>query len=147
MAISESKTSLPSSRRPNSSNGPNRDRFVARSRSARVSPHQHILIVVAPYYGRMATIRQLVLDVLKPHEPTMLSIAQAIAETDGVDGVNAILIEMDEEVRNIKFTVEGDDIDYDEVTAVIEDTGATVHSVDQVACGDRIVEDAPTPQD
>ena len=95
----------------------------------------------------MATIRQLVLDVLKPHEPTMLSIAQAIADTDGVDGVNAILIEMDEEVRNIKFTVEGDDIDYDEVTAVIEDTGATVHSVDQVACGERIVEDAPTPQD
>ncbi|WP_049898269.1 DUF211 domain-containing protein [Halococcus agarilyticus] len=95
----------------------------------------------------MATIRQLVLDVLKPHEPTMLSIAQEIADTDGVDGVNAILIEMDEEVRNIKFTVEGDDIDYDEVTAVIEDTGATVHSVDQVACGERIVEDAPTPQD
>ena len=95
----------------------------------------------------MVTIRQLVLDVLKPHEPTMLSIAQEIADTDGVDGVNAILIEMDEEVRNIKFTVEGDDIDYDEVTTVIEDTGATVHSVDQVACGDRIVEDAPTPQD
>jgi hypothetical protein len=95
----------------------------------------------------MATIRQLVLDVLKPHEPTMLSIAQEMADTDGVDGVNAILLEMDEEVRNIKFTVEGDDIDYDTVTRVIEDTGATVHSVDQVACGDRMVEETPTPQD
>ncbi|EMA43274.1 DUF211 domain-containing protein [Halococcus saccharolyticus] len=95
----------------------------------------------------MATIRQLVLDVLKPHEPTMLSIAQEIAETDGVDGVNAILIEMDEEVRNIKFTIEGEDIDYDTVTGVIEDTGATVHSVDQVACGDRIVDEMSTPQD
>ncbi|PSQ08803.1 hypothetical protein BRC98_06465 [Halobacteriales archaeon QS_7_68_65] len=95
----------------------------------------------------MATIRQLVLDVLKPHEPTMLSIAQEMADTDGVDGVNAILSEMDEEVRNIKFTVEGDDIDYDTVTRVIEDTGATVHSVDQVACGDRMVEETPTPQD
>jgi len=95
----------------------------------------------------MATIRQLVLDVLKPHEPTMLSIAQEMADTDGVDGVNAILSEMNEEVRNIKFTVEGDDIDYDTVTRVIEDTGATVHSVDQVACGDRMVEETPTPQD
>ncbi|MGN8212959.1 MULTISPECIES: DUF211 domain-containing protein [Halococcus] len=95
----------------------------------------------------MAMIRQLVLDVLKPHEPTMLSVAQEIAETDGVDGVNAILIEMDEEVRNIKFTIEGEDIDYDTVTGVIEDTGATVHSVDQVACGDRIVDEMPTPQD
>ena len=95
----------------------------------------------------MATIRQLVVDVLKPHEPTMLSVAQEVADTDGVDGVNAFLVEIDEEVRNIKFTIEGEDIDFDAVTAVIEDTGARVHSVDQVACGEYIVEDMPTPQD
>jgi len=95
----------------------------------------------------MATIRQLVVDVLKPHDPPMLSIAQEVAESDGVGGVNAILLEMDEEVRNIKFTIEGDDIDYDEVTRVIEDTGATIHSVDQVACGEYIVDETPTPQD
>ncbi len=95
----------------------------------------------------MATIRQLVIDVLKPHEPTMLSVAQEVAEADGVEGVNGLLLEMDEEVRNIKFTIEGDDIDYDAVSEVIEDTGARIHSVDQVACGQRIVEDMPTAQD
>jgi hypothetical protein len=95
----------------------------------------------------MATIRQLVIDVLKPHEPTMLSVAQDIADSDGVSGVNATLLEMDEEVRNIKFTIEGEDIDYDAVAEVIENTGARVHSVDQVACGEHIVEDIPTPQD
>lgn len=95
----------------------------------------------------MATIRRLVIDVLKPHEPTMLSVAQKVAETDGVEGVNALLLEMDEEVRNIKFTIEGGDIEYDAVTAVIEDTGARVHSVDQVACGEYIVEDTPTAMD
>ena len=77
----------------------------------------------------------------------MLSIAQVITETDGVDGVNAVLLEMDEEVRNVKFTIEGEDIDYDTVVEVIEDTGASIHSVDQVACGDYIVEDKRTPQD
>ncbi|MFC6964664.1 DUF211 domain-containing protein [Halocatena marina] len=95
----------------------------------------------------MATIRQLVIDILKPHEPTMLVIAQQVADTDGVSGVNAVLLEMDEEVRNIKFTIEGEDIDYDNVVAVIEDAGASVHSVDQVACGEYIVEDEPTAQD
>jgi hypothetical protein len=95
----------------------------------------------------MATIRQLVIDVLKPHEPTMLSVAQDIADSDGVGGVNATLLEMDEEVRNIKFTIEGENVNYDAVTEVIEDTGARVHSVDQVACGEHIVEDVPTPQD
>jgi hypothetical protein len=95
----------------------------------------------------MATIRQLVIDVLKPHQPTMLSIAQEVAEADGVSGVNAILLEMDEEVRNIKFTIEGEEIDFDAVTTIIEDTGASVHSVDQVACGEYIVEDIPTAMD
>ena len=95
----------------------------------------------------MATIRQLVIDVLKPHEPTMLSVAQEIADIESVDGVNAVLLEIDEEVRNIKFTIEGENIDYDAVTKVIEDTGANVHSVDRVACGESLVEDIPTPQD
>ena len=95
----------------------------------------------------MAPLRQLVVDVLKPHEPAMLSIAQAVADTDGVDGVNAILLEMDEEVRNVKFTIEGEDITYDTVTEVLEETGASIHSVDQVACGEYIVEDKQTPQD
>jgi hypothetical protein len=95
----------------------------------------------------MATIRQLVIDVLKPHEPTMLSVAQDVADSDGVSGVNATLLEMDEEVRNIKFTIEGEDINYDAVTEVVENTGSRVHSVDQVACGEYVVEDMPTPQD
>ncbi|HET7324204.1 MAG TPA: DUF211 domain-containing protein, partial [Halococcus sp.] len=58
-----------------------------------------------------------------------------------------LLLEMDEEVRNIKFTIEGEDIDFDAVTEVIEDAGARVHSVDQVACGEFIVEDIPTAMD
>lgn len=95
----------------------------------------------------MATIRQLVIDVLKPHEPTMLAVADEIADLDGVDGVNAVLLEMDEEVRNIKFTIEGEDIDFETVNATVEDTGARIHSVDRVACGEYIVEDSPTAQD
>jgi hypothetical protein len=95
----------------------------------------------------MAPIRQLVIDVLKPHEPSMLSVAQEVTEIDSVGGVNASLLEMDEEVRNIKLTIEGEDIDYDAVTAKIEETGAQVHSLDRVACGSHIVDDMPTPQD
>jgi hypothetical protein len=95
----------------------------------------------------MAPIRQLVLDVLKPHEPAMLSIAQQVADTKGVSGVNAMLLAMDEDARNIKFTIEGDNIDYETVTKVVEDADGSVHSIDQVACGEKIIEDQPTPQD
>jgi hypothetical protein len=95
----------------------------------------------------MAIVRQLVIDVLKPHEPTMLAVTEDIADLDGVDGVNAVLLEIDEEVRNIKFTIEGEAIDFAAVSATIEDTGARIHSVDRVACGEYIVEDSPTAQD
>jgi hypothetical protein len=95
----------------------------------------------------MAQIRRLVVDVLKPHEPPTLAFAQQVAEVESVAGVNATLIELDREVQNVKLTVEGDSVDYDAVEAAIEDAGGSVHSVDQIACGEYIVEDAPTPQD
>ena len=95
----------------------------------------------------MAPIRRLVVDVLKPYEPPTLDFTQQVAEADSVAGVNATLIELDREVQNVKFTIEGEGIAYDDVERIIEDAGGTIHSVDQVVCGERIVEDAPTPQD
>ena len=95
----------------------------------------------------MASIRRLVVDVLKPYEPSTLAFTQQVAGADSVAGVNATLIELDREVQNVKFTIEGEEIEYDDVEAIIEDAGGTIHSVDQVVCGDHIVEDAPTPQD
>lgn len=95
----------------------------------------------------MAPIRRLVFDVLKPHEPATIDLAGRVADTEGVTGVNATLLEIDKEVQNLKLTVEGDAIDYDTVEAVIEDSGGSIHSIDQVACGEHLVEDSPTPQD
>ena len=95
----------------------------------------------------MATIRRLVVDVLKPYEPPTIEFTQQVATVESVAGVNATLIELDKEVKNLKLTIEGDAIDYDDVEAIIEDAGGTIHSVDQVACGEFIVEDSPTLQD
>lgn len=95
----------------------------------------------------MAPIRRMVLDVLKPHEPTILEFAQDAAAIDGVEGVNAILVEIDEEVQNIKITVEGAEIPYDRLRERIDELGGSVHSIDEIVCGDRFVEESKTPQD
>ncbi|MDZ7687865.1 MAG: DUF211 domain-containing protein [Halobacteriales archaeon] len=92
-------------------------------------------------------LRRLVVDVLKPHQPEITEFAEAVADTDGVEGVNATLIETDREVQNIKITVEGDDIDRDEVVEAVERLGGSVHSFDEVVCGERTVERRDTPQD
>ena len=95
----------------------------------------------------MASVRRLVIDVLKPYEPPTLAFAQQVTEAENVAGVNATLIELDKEVQNVKFTIEGDAIEYENIKAIVEDAGGTIHSVDQVACGEYIVENVPTPQD
>lgn len=95
----------------------------------------------------MAPIRRIVLDVLKPHDPAMMELAQRVADSSGVSGVNAILVEIDEEVENVKVTAAGDDIDYEEVRSEIEDMGGSVHSMDEIVCGEELVEESKTPQD
>lgn len=95
----------------------------------------------------MAPIKRLVIDVLKPHEPSTIDFAQQVVEANSVAAVNATLIELDQEVKNLKLTLEGDAIEYDDVEASVEAAGGTIHSVDQVVCGKRLVEDAPTLQD
>lgn len=95
----------------------------------------------------MSQIRRMVLDILKPYEPSMIDFAQEVESAPGVKGVNAILIEIDEEVQNIKITLEGNDIDYSTVEDKIGNLGGSVHSVDEIVCGEKIVEESETPQD
>jgi hypothetical protein len=95
----------------------------------------------------MAPVRRLVVDVLKPHDPSLLEFAKRVGDVEGVEGVSASLIELDNEVQNVKLTFEGETLDFDDIEAAVERLGGTVHSVDQVACGERVVEDRPTHQD
>ncbi|QCC52372.1 DUF211 domain-containing protein [Halapricum salinum] len=95
----------------------------------------------------MAPIRRLVLDVLKPHEPSLTDLGRRIADVDGVRGCNCGLVEIDKKVINVKLTVEGDGIDEDGVVEVIESHGGTIHSVDEVATGEELIEASQTPQD
>ena len=95
----------------------------------------------------MSSIKRLVLDLLKPHEVENVEFARSIADAEGVEGVNVGLLETDKQVQNLKLTIEGDAVDVRAVQETIEDLGGTIHSVDEIACGDRLVEESPTHQD
>lgn len=95
----------------------------------------------------MAPIRRLVIDVLKPHDPPLVEFTNRITETEGVDAATASLIELDKEVQNVKVTVEGESLTLETVEETVEHLGGTVHSVDEVACGEYVVEDRQTLQD
>jgi hypothetical protein len=95
----------------------------------------------------MAPVKRLVVDLLKPHDPDIVTVSRHVAGCDGVSGVNAVLLETDREVQNLKLTIAGDDISENAVFDAIDSLGATIHSVDQVVCGDVVVEESATPQD
>jgi hypothetical protein len=94
-----------------------------------------------------AKIRRIVLDVLKPHDPSIIELSQRLATLPGVDGVNISIYEVDRKVENAKITVEGSDLDYVDILSTIEDGGGTVHSIDEAVAGNVVVDEAPTPQD
>jgi len=88
-----------------------------------------------------------VLDTLKPMDPTIIELAKTISMADGVSAVNISIAEIDLKVENAKITIEGDDIDYEKIEAIIQDMGGTIHSIDEVVAGKMIIDDAATLQD
>ena len=95
----------------------------------------------------MVDLRRVALDILKPHDPSMLEFTERIAAVESVDGVSTSLIELDQEVQNIKITAEGTSLEYDAIEDAIESFGGTVHSIDQAAYGEYVVEERRTLQD
>jgi hypothetical protein len=95
----------------------------------------------------MGQIRRLVLDTLKPHEPSIIDLASQLSELPGIAAVNISIYEIDRRVENAKITIEGEDISYASVLDVITEMGAAIHSIDEVVAGSRIIDDAATLQD
>jgi hypothetical protein len=95
----------------------------------------------------MPPVRRLVVDVLKPHDPPLLDFTEAVADAESVESVCASLIELDTEVQNVEMSLEGEAVDFDAVEGRIEQLGGTVHSVDEVVCGEYLIEDRHTRQD
>jgi len=92
-------------------------------------------------------IKRLVLDVLKPHKPSVVEVSEALSHLEGVEGVNVIIYEIDQKVENAKVIIAGISINFEDIKSKLEELGAIIHSVDEVAAGKRIVEEVMTPQD
>ncbi|MHA1794204.1 MAG: DUF211 domain-containing protein [Promethearchaeota archaeon] len=95
-----------------------------------------------------SSIKRMVLDVLKPHEPEVWYLAQELANMDpeaGISGVNITLMEIDARTESIKITVEGQDLDYELIKNKLRDMNCAIHSIDQVIAGKKIVEEVHVP--
>ena len=80
----------------------------------------------------MVSVKKLVLDVLKPHQPNALDFSSAIAA--GGDGyrVRLNVLEVDENTETLQVVVEAEAIDFARIQSTIETMGGSVHSIDEV---------------
>jgi uncharacterized protein len=81
----------------------------------------------------MPAIKRIVLDVLKPHHPNAVELAQAIAALASDYQVNLKVTAVDERTESAEVTVEGQNINFESVNGAITSMGATVHSIDAVS--------------
>ena len=95
--------------------------------------------------SKSVRIRRLVLDVLKPHQPRIDVLATAIGELESVESVNVVRTETDSSTEGIIVTIVGIDLNYDDIEAVLRDYGTSVHSVDEVVVGEKIINTVKIP--
>lgn len=89
-------------------------------------------------------VRRLQLDVDKAMaRPDLLELAEAIDKAPGVEALNITVSEIDLETVGLEVTVEGENIDVQQLVRVIEKAGAAVHSIDELVVGSRIIERVP----
>lgn len=77
-------------------------------------------------------IVRLVLDIVKPHNPTIIELAEALSELPGVTKVDIDVQDYDTNIERLKVVLEGEDLDYEEVSRVVRYYGGNIASLDGV---------------
>jgi len=80
----------------------------------------------------MSSIKRIVLDVLKPHQPNALNFAGAIADQNSGCRVTVTVTGVDEKTESVLVVVESEEIIYESIVQSISGLGGSVHSVDEV---------------
>lgn len=80
----------------------------------------------------MTRVTMLSLDVLKPHQPTGVVFAMTLADKIAGSCVELRVIEMDDKTETLQLQLKAPALDIDVIEGLINDMGASLHSVDEV---------------
>ena len=78
---------------------------------------------------------------------SVVELTRRLSSLRGISGVTCTLEEVDRETESIKRTIEGLNVEVEQVEEILSECGAVIHSVDSVSAGKKIVEEVETPQD
>ena len=89
-------------------------------------------------------VKRLVIDVLIPHDPDIIVFSESIAEIPGVDGATVHVLEIDEKTKSVEITIEGRELIFTDIEKVIEERGGSIHSIDMVSAGMKLIDSQVT---
>ena len=79
----------------------------------------------------MTQIREIELDVLKPHLPNVLEFSEAIASLGPDYEVFMDVVQMDEKTETLIVVIKGHSLDYPCIEETIRNFGGSIHSIDK----------------
>jgi len=85
-------------------------------------------------------INRIVVDVLIPNDIDVMNFTEKIAGLNEVDGANLHVLEVDRKTKTVEVTIEGKLLSFKNINNVIEECGGSVHSIDMVSAGSRVVD-------
>lgn len=79
----------------------------------------------------MPRIKEIELDILKPHMPNVLEFSQALAGLAPDYDVFLDVVEMDEKTETLMVRIKGHALDFAKIDETISNLGGTIHSIDK----------------
>ena len=80
----------------------------------------------------MVSIKRIVLDVLKPHQPGTLELATAMASLGDDYLVRMTVLDVDKNTESLQIEIIGKSIDFSAIESTLTSMGASLHSIDLV---------------
>lgn len=87
----------------------------------------------------MSAILRIVLDALLPLKLSEVELAKKLADVSSVSAADVNIKEMEKKVQTAKITLEGEDINMDEIMMVLDSSGVSVKNIDRVSTGKRLI--------
>jgi len=87
----------------------------------------------------MSAILRVMLDALLPLKLSEVELAKKLADVSSVSAADVNIKEMEKKVQTAKITIEGEDINMDEIMMVLDSSGVSVKNIDRVSTGKRLI--------
>ncbi len=83
-------------------------------------------------------LKNLVIDVLIPHEPDILTYIEKLCELEHIDKVHIRVEEVDDRTKTLIVTIEGNDLVFADIRSRIEELGGAIHSIDEASATSKV---------